>query len=77
MKGYGGRVLAVDLASGATRIESLAERTARRLLGGNGLAARLLYDRVPSAAASRRRSSARASTRSSSRVARPGRRISW
>src|SRR5207249_2748705 len=47
VKGYGGRVLAVDLASGATRIESLAERTARRLLGGNGLAARLLYDRVP------------------------------
>src|SRR5213076_189195 len=47
VKGYGGRVLAVDLASGASRIEPLDERTARRLLGGNGLAARLLYDRVP------------------------------
>ena len=47
MKGYGGRVLNVDLTTGATRIEALDEGTARALLGGNGLAARLLYDRVP------------------------------
>ena len=47
MKGYGGRVLFVDLSSGATRVEALAESTARALLGGNGLAARLLYDHVP------------------------------
>ncbi|PYN35515.1 MAG: aldehyde ferredoxin oxidoreductase [Candidatus Rokuibacteriota bacterium] len=47
MKGYGGRLLFVDLTTGASRIESLAEDTARALLGGNGLAARLLYDQVP------------------------------
>src|SRR6185436_9112140 len=47
LKGYGGRVLSVDLSTGVTRIETLHERTARGLLGGNGLAARLLYDHVP------------------------------
>ncbi|MEK7714864.1 MAG: aldehyde ferredoxin oxidoreductase N-terminal domain-containing protein, partial [candidate division NC10 bacterium] len=47
MKGYGGRVLFVDLTSGRSRVEALGEATARQLLGGNGLAARLLYDHVP------------------------------
>jgi aldehyde:ferredoxin oxidoreductase len=47
VKGYGGRILVVDLTTGESRIEALAESTARALLGGNGLAARLLYDRVP------------------------------
>ncbi|MBI3827595.1 MAG: aldehyde ferredoxin oxidoreductase family protein [Candidatus Rokubacteria bacterium] len=47
MKGYGGRILFVDLTSGGSRIVPLDETTARRLLGGNGLAARLLYDTVP------------------------------
>src|SRR5436853_536674 len=47
MKGYGGRILLVDCASGGSRIEPLGETTARALLGGNGLAARLLYDHVP------------------------------
>jgi aldehyde:ferredoxin oxidoreductase len=47
MKGYGGRILVMDLASGASRIQPLDEGVARRLLGGNGLAARLIYDRVP------------------------------
>src|SRR5437899_1319454 len=47
MKGYGGRILLVDCATGASRIEPLGETTARALLGGNGLAARLLYDHVP------------------------------
>ena len=47
MKGYGGRVLFVDLSSGATRVDALGESTARALVGGNGLAARLLYDHVP------------------------------
>ena len=37
----------MDLASGHSRVEPLAEPTARQLLGGNGLAARLLYDHVP------------------------------
>jgi aldehyde:ferredoxin oxidoreductase len=47
VNGYGGRVLFVDLADGATRVETLAEPMARAFLGGNGLAARLLYDHVP------------------------------
>src|SRR2546425_11144484 len=47
MKGYGGRVLFVDRAPGAARVEALGESPARALLGGNGLAARLLYDHVP------------------------------
>jgi aldehyde:ferredoxin oxidoreductase len=47
VKGYGGRLLFVDLAGGRTRIEPLDAGTARALLGGNGLAARLLYDHVP------------------------------
>ncbi len=47
MKGYGGRILFVDLTRGTSRVEPLDERMARRFLGGNGLAARLLYDHVP------------------------------
>src|SRR5437764_8320174 len=47
MKGYGGRILFVDCASGRARVEPLSESTARALLGGNGLAARLLYEHVP------------------------------
>jgi aldehyde:ferredoxin oxidoreductase len=47
MKGYGGRILFVDCATGVTRIEGLDEGAARALLGGNGLAARILYDHVP------------------------------
>jgi aldehyde:ferredoxin oxidoreductase len=47
MKGYGGRILFVDAGTGATRVEPLDAATARAYLGGNGLAARLLYDHVP------------------------------
>jgi len=47
LKGYGGRVLLVDLTTGTSRVQALDEGTARGLLGGNGFAARLLYDRVP------------------------------
>src|SRR2546422_10840172 len=47
MKGYGGRILFVDLTRGTSRVQSLDEGTARTLLGGNGLAARLLFDHVP------------------------------
>jgi aldehyde:ferredoxin oxidoreductase len=47
VKGYGGRLLFVDLTTGATRIDPLDEASARALLGGNGLAARVLYDHVP------------------------------
>src|SRR5512144_1688717 len=47
MKGYGGRVLFVDATTGASRVEPVAEATARSLVGGNGLAARILLDLVP------------------------------
>jgi aldehyde:ferredoxin oxidoreductase len=48
VRGYGGRVLHVDLDRSSSRVEPLDEATARAYLGGNGLAARLLYDTVPS-----------------------------
>ncbi len=47
MTGYGGRVLHVDLTSGRGEDRPLDEATARAFLGGNGLAARLLWDAVP------------------------------
>jgi aldehyde:ferredoxin oxidoreductase len=47
MQGYGGRLLFVDCTTGATTIVPLAESTARAMLGGNGLAARVLLDHVP------------------------------
>jgi aldehyde:ferredoxin oxidoreductase len=50
MKGYGGRLLFVDLTTGRSRVERLGEETARALLGGNGIAARLLHDHVPAGA---------------------------
>ena len=47
MRGYGGRILHVDVASGRSRVEPVSEAMARSLLGGNGFAARLLLDHVP------------------------------
>src|SRR2546428_1287232 len=47
MRGSGGGFLCVDLPGGPSGVEPLDERMARRFLGGNGLAARLLYDPVP------------------------------
>ena len=47
MKGYGGRILFVDATDGRSRTVPLDEVTARALLGGNGLAVRLLLDHVP------------------------------
>jgi len=47
MRGYGGRVLFVDVTTGASRLEPVSETMARELLGGNGFAARLLLDHVP------------------------------
>ena len=47
MNGYGGRILYVDVGSGATRVEPVTESQARALLGGNGFAVRLLLDHVP------------------------------
>src|SRR5437868_6099018 len=47
MKGYGGRMLLVDLTRGEQRVVPLGEETARAFLGGNGLAAQLLWEHVP------------------------------
>ena len=47
MKGYGGRLLFVTLDDGRSRVEPLDETHARSLLGGNGLAARILLDHLP------------------------------
>src|SRR5262245_35345677 len=47
MKGYGGRILFVDVSTGASRVGPVTEAMARSLLGGNGFAARLLVDHVP------------------------------
>ncbi|KPK47661.1 MAG: hypothetical protein AMJ77_02370 [Dehalococcoidia bacterium SM23_28_2] len=46
-KAINGRILNVDLSSGARESESLAEEMCRRYIGGYGLGARLLFDRIP------------------------------
>lgn len=45
-----GRILNVDLSSGRVEPEPLAERLYRDYLGGYGLGARLLFDRIPAGA---------------------------
>ncbi len=47
MYGYGGKILTVDVGSGAQRIEEFDPAFARTYLGGNGFAAKLCYDRIP------------------------------
>jgi aldehyde:ferredoxin oxidoreductase len=47
MKGYGGRILFMDLTTGQARVEPVSEEMARSLLGGNGFAARILLDHAP------------------------------
>ncbi|HEY7650404.1 MAG TPA: aldehyde ferredoxin oxidoreductase family protein [Methylomirabilota bacterium] len=47
MHGYGGRILFVDLTRASTRVVPLDGGTARRFLGGNGLAAHLLWEQMP------------------------------
>lgn len=47
MKGYGGRILFVDLTDGSTRTEPVTPELARAFLGGNGFAAHLLHRHVP------------------------------
>jgi aldehyde:ferredoxin oxidoreductase len=43
MKGYGGRVLFVDVTDGRARVEPIPEESARAFLGGNGFAVQILY----------------------------------
>ena len=47
MYGYHGRILKVDLTAGVAEISRYDESFARKFLGGNGLAAKLIYDLVP------------------------------
>ncbi len=47
--GYGGRTLHVDLTTGRSEIRPLDPAAARAFLGGNGLAARLLWEAIPPA----------------------------
>jgi aldehyde:ferredoxin oxidoreductase len=44
---YGGEILHVDLESGESRTEEISEADARRFLGGNGFAAKLVHEHVP------------------------------
>ena len=48
MFGCGGRLLVVDLTTGEVEVESYDEAFARKVVGGNGLAAAMIWDRVPS-----------------------------
>ncbi len=47
MKGYGGRVLRVDLTSGSTASHPLEPELARAYLGGRGLNVKRLWDELP------------------------------
>jgi len=47
MFGYGGKILRVNLTDGCVRQEEYSEAFARTYLGGNGFAAKLIYDSVP------------------------------
>ena len=46
MKGYAGKVAFVNLTSGRVTKESLPERVYRSLIGGVGLGAKVLYERM-------------------------------
>jgi aldehyde:ferredoxin oxidoreductase len=47
LEGYQGKILWVDVSTGQVSIEPFREPFARRYLGGNGFAARVLFDRLP------------------------------
>ncbi|KKK61868.1 hypothetical protein LCGC14_3010040, partial [marine sediment metagenome] len=49
-KAINGKILNVDLSSGSVESESLPEDMYRRYIGGYGLGARLLFDRIPGGA---------------------------
>ncbi len=48
--GYAGKILAVDLADGRMRDEVPEDASLRAFMGGYGVGARLLYDRMPASA---------------------------
>ena len=48
--GYMGKILNVDLTTGSVESEALSESVCRDYIGGYGIGARLLYDRIPAGA---------------------------
>ena len=44
LKGYNGKILRLDLSTGDMDFEYLDEATARKYIGGVGLAAKILWD---------------------------------
>ncbi|MDR0469057.1 MAG: aldehyde ferredoxin oxidoreductase family protein [Peptococcaceae bacterium] len=50
MFGYMGKLLFVNLSTGATEVRDLDEQDARNFLGGYGLGAKILYDEMPAKA---------------------------
>jgi aldehyde:ferredoxin oxidoreductase len=46
VSGYNGKVLFIDLTTGAIKEESLPEKVYRDFIGGQGLGARILYERM-------------------------------
>ena len=49
-RAFNGRILNVNLTTGAIEVEEVPEATYRQLLGGYGVGARLLFDRIPAGA---------------------------
>jgi aldehyde:ferredoxin oxidoreductase len=45
--GFNGKILVVDLSNGSISVENVSENLYREYLGGYGLGARFLWDRVP------------------------------
>ena len=48
--GYTGKFLNIDLSAGNIRTENTDEKLLKRYISGRGLAAKLLYDRMPEGA---------------------------
>ena len=48
--GYMGKILNIDLTTGSIETEALNESICRDYIGGYGIGARLLYDRIPDGA---------------------------
>jgi len=47
MKGWNGKILRVDLSKGTTKVVPYSEETAKKFIGGRGLAVKLLWDELP------------------------------
>ena len=46
MNGYCGKMLFVDLTNGTSEVQELAEETARQFIGGYGIGAKVLFERM-------------------------------